>query len=84
MSDDATLLDLKHEIVLFFGSSAEMAERRRSIIDRCRQFQVEKEAEACLFVMEKSELSDEEFAFIKEKYRVPRRVQMRLKAKVSG
>jgi hypothetical protein len=74
------LLDLKHGSVIFVGSHLDMEARRQSILDRCKSWQMEKEAEEALRVVRASELSKDELVYMLDKRQIPRRVEMRLKA----
>jgi hypothetical protein len=76
----SVLLDLKHGSVIFVGSHLNMEARKQSILDRCKSWQMEKEAEESLRVVKASELSKDELAHMFNKRRIPRRVEMRLKA----
>ena len=82
MSDDrAVLLDLRHGIVPFVGSHLEMEERLRSLLDKCKSFQ--EEAGKVLLIAQESELGEDEFGYMLDKRRIPRRVEMRLKTEVA-
>jgi hypothetical protein len=76
----AVLLDFKHGSVPFVGSYLEIEARRQSILDRCKSWQMEKEAEESLRVVKASEFREDEFNYMLDKRRIPRRVEMRLKA----
>ena len=73
MSDRAVLLDLKHGIVPFVGSRQEMDERLQSMLRSCQ------DARESLLVTQESEFSKDEFDYMLDKRRIPRRVEMRLK-----
>lgn len=79
--DRAVLLDLKHGTVPFVGSRPEMDERLRSLLDKCKSFQ--EEAGKALCVAQESELGEDELDYMLDKRRIPRRVEMRLKARTS-
>ena len=76
----SVLLDLKHGSVIFIGSYLDLEARRQSILDRCKSWQMEKEAEEALRVVKASEISKDELAHMLDKRQIPRRVEMRLKA----
>jgi len=77
---ESVLLDLKHGSVLFVGSHLDLEARRQSILDRCKLWQMEKEEEEALRVVKASEFREDEFNYMLDKRRIPRRVEMRLKA----
>lgn len=81
-TERCVLLDFKHGTAVFFGSGSEMDERRKSLLDKCKDFGVEKDAETVLRVARESEFTKDEFDHMLVKRRIPRRVEMRLNAKV--
>jgi hypothetical protein len=72
------LLDLKHGIVLFSGSRPEMDERLRSLLVRCKELQIEKEAQTSLCILRETEVNKDEFNYMIDKRWIPRRLSMRL------
>ena len=83
MSGDSqcALVDLRHGIVAFFGSNAELEERIQSLLAKSWNPQLSREVKESLRIVSQAEVGKEEFEYMLSNRRAPRRVVMRLSAK---